>query len=49
MPHSTPQAKSPKPESLLYIAAFARLYTPTPGNEQAARAMASAYRQQAKC
>lgn len=49
MPHLTPQAKSPKPESLLYIAAFARLYSPAPDNEQTARTMASMCRQQAKC
>lgn len=39
MPHFTPQAKSPKPESLLYITAFARLYSPAPDNEQTARTM----------
>ena len=49
MPHFTPQAKSPKPESLLYIAAFARLYSPAPDNEQTARSMASLCRRQTKC
>ena len=49
MPHFTPQAKSPKPESLLYITAFARLYSPVPDNEQTARNMASICRRQTKC
>ncbi len=52
MHHSTPErAKAPSAESLLFVSAFARLYSPTPDNEATARIVAHnlSHKTTAKC
>ncbi len=52
MHHSTSErAKAPSAESLLFVTAFARLYSPTLNNEKVARIIAHdlAHKTTAKC